>query len=76
MKNDLAPCLLKVRKKLIDMSAKLRIAPYNYDTKLHDSPHDVWLLVKKPRETEWQRWEGEVYDAYESWSGKDNPQIG
>ena len=44
MRNDLAPCLLRVRKILSNEADKLKAAPYNYRTRLRDSAFDVWLL--------------------------------
>ena len=58
MRNDLAPFLLRRRKKLIDKQTILRTQPYNYDTKLRDTAFKVWLEYKKPGEEEWESWEG------------------
>ena len=58
MRNDLAPFLLRRRKKLIDKQTILRNQPHNYDTKLRDTAFKVWLEYKKPGEEEWESWEG------------------
>ena len=60
LKNDLAPCLLKVKKNLGDMADKLKAAPYNYQTKFRDSPFEVWLEIKKTNDKEWKKWNGEL----------------
>ena len=60
LKNDLAPCLLKVKKNLGDMADKLKAAPYNYQTKFRDSPFEVWLEIKRTNDKEWKKWNGEL----------------
>ena len=58
MRNDLAPFLLRRRKKLIDKQTIIRAAPYNYNTKLRDTAYKVWLEYKKPDAEEWDSWDG------------------
>ena len=54
IRNDLAPCLVAKRNKLIKQSIALRQPPINYDTKLRDSSFRVWLIVKKPGSDKWE----------------------
>ena len=56
--NDLAPCLIAERKRLIKESIRLKASPYNYDTKVRDTSLKVWLAIKRPNETEWDIWKG------------------
>ena len=58
MQNDLAPCLLRKRKDLQKEANNLQKDPHNFQTKMRDSPFDVWLIVKKPHEKNWERWKG------------------
>ena len=58
MKNDLAPCLLRKKRKLAAHAITLKKAPYNYQVRHRDTAFDVWLEVLKPNETEWAKWEG------------------
>ena len=58
MRNDLAPWLLKFRKKLSIEAAKLKKEPHNYETKLRDTSFKVWLEIKKPNSTKWETWDG------------------
>ena len=58
MSNDLAPCLIKIRKRLKTKSDTLKAAPHNLDTKLRDTPFRVWLEVKKKGSNKWEEWKG------------------
>ena len=58
LRNDLAPCLLKIRKELIAESTILRKDPHNCDTRLRDSPFEVWMIYKKQNGTKWLTWKG------------------
>ena len=58
MCNDLAPCLLRMRKKLKTKSDTLKAAPHNFETKLRDTPFRVWLEIKKPGAKKWEEWKG------------------
>ena len=60
MCNDLAPCLLKIRKKLVDKSIELKKEPFNYQIKMRNTAFNVWLEVKKPNETKWETWKGKT----------------
>ena len=54
LRNDLAPCLLRKRKKLLVEQETLRANPHNYQTRMRDSAFDVWMDVLKPNETVWE----------------------
>ena len=56
MRNDLAPCLLRIRKLLIEEADKLQLAPFNYRTRLRDTPFEVILWVLKPNAKKWSKW--------------------
>ena len=58
LRNDLAPCLLKIRNSLIEVGDQLKKDPYNCNTRLRDSPYDVWMIVKRPNTSKWFRWKG------------------
>ena len=58
MQNDLAPCLIRKRKDLQKEANNLQKDPHNFQTNMRDSPFDVWLIVKKPNEKNWERWKG------------------
>ena len=65
LRNDLAPCLLRKKKKLIKDSDKLKAAPLNHETRFRDSPYDVWLELLKPNGKDWAKWNGLIQkDAY------------
>ena len=56
VRNDLAPCLVAERSRLIVISNGLREQSVNYDTKIRDTSFEVWLEVKKPDSDKWDRW--------------------
>ena len=60
MRNDLAPWLLRFRKKLIAASNTLKTDNPDIKTKLRDTPYKVWLLVKMPNNKDWETWKGRV----------------
>ena len=60
MCNDLAPCLVRVRKILSKEADKLKAEPYKFRTRLRDSAFEVWLLYMKPNDKEWTKWSAYV----------------
>ena len=60
MRNDLAPCLQRKRKLLIEDSITLRNATNNCDTRLRDSAFKVWMIFKRPNGKEWETWKGKL----------------
>ena len=54
IRNDLAPCLIVKRNKLIKQSLALRHTSINYETKLRDTSFRVWLMIKKPGSDKWE----------------------
>ena len=59
IRNDLAPCLLRLRKTLKKEQDRVTKAPYNFQTKLRDTPFRVWLEIQKPKRNKWETWEGD-----------------
>ena len=57
VRNDLAPHLLKEKAELQRKSDKLKLAPYNFRTKIRDTYNRVWLEYTKQGETKWKVWD-------------------
>ena len=60
MRNDLAPCLQRKRKLLVQDQIVLRNATNNCDTRLRDTPFKVWMIFKRPNGKEWETWKGKL----------------
>ena len=58
MRNDLAPCLVRKKKKLYQDSIRLKAEPLNHKTRFRDSSFDVWLELLKPNGKDWAAWNG------------------
>ena len=60
MRNDLAPCLQRKRKLLIEDSIVLKNETNNCETRLRDTAFKVWLIFKRPNGKQWETWKGKL----------------
>ena len=56
VRNDLAPHLLEEKSELHKKANKLKVAPYNFRTKVRDTYNKVWLEYLREGDTKWKVW--------------------